>query len=328
MNVCRSQFRRLIELDRQIRAREYPNCSSFAAQWEVSAKTIQRDIEFLRDHDAPLEYDPVRNGYCYKDRSWMLPMLDLSEIELLQILMAERMARLFQGTPIARGLDGLFEKLRSALSEKVSVDPAFFREQFSFHGMPARGVDEAVWVALFRALRGDRVVSLAYRPPDQARASARTVEPLHLACIGEEWYLVARDRQDRELRNFAVSRIRSVDVRDEVFDSAPFDPEAYFANRFGRFVGKPNEIHDVRVRFSKDAAPWVLERRWHPQQKVQKHKDGRVTISFPAPSLYEVKRWVLSWGEEAEVLEPEVLRREVAEVLQKALGRYADDMVR
>ena len=90
-----------------------------------------------------------------------------------------------------------------------------------------------------------------------------------------------------------------------------FDPEEYFSNRFGRYVGKPGVVHNVAIRFTKSAVPWMLERRWHPKQKVKKHRDGGITLSFPAPALYEVKRWVLSWGAEAEVLRPKELRDEV-----------------
>ena len=65
--------------------------------------------------------------------------------------------------------------------------------------------------------------------------------------------------------------------------------------------------HNVAVRFAKSAAPWILERQWHPKQKVKHHRDGSITLSFPAPALYEVKRWVLSWGAEAEVVGPKEL---------------------
>ncbi len=53
-----------------------------------------------------------------------------------------------------------------------------------------------------------------------------------------------------------------------------------------------------------------LERQWHSKQKISKHRDGSLTLSFPSPSLYEAKRWVLQWGKNARVIEPEDLRRQ------------------
>ena len=62
------------ELDRKIRDGGYPNCLTFAEVWGVSQKTVQRDIDFLRDQcGAPLAYDRDRKGFYYEDKSWWLP---------------------------------------------------------------------------------------------------------------------------------------------------------------------------------------------------------------------------------------------------------------
>lgn len=77
-------------------------------------------------------------------------------------------------------------------------------------------------------------------------------------------------------------------------------------------MGEPGAVHDVAIRFTAHAAPGVLERRWHPHQSVERRKDGSIVLSFPAPSLYEVQRWALQWGGDAEVLRPRALRAAVA----------------
>jgi predicted DNA-binding transcriptional regulator YafY len=323
MNLYRSQFRRLMELDQRIRAGDYPNCFTFADAWEVSRKTVQRDIQFLKDGmGAPLAYDYERRGYYYTDMSWSLPGLTVTEGELLQLLLAERMAAQYQGTPIAKTIESLFEKIREALPDRLTVNPAYVSAQFSFHGQPKRPISEDVWLPIFQALRGSRVLRIWYKAVDWRRAHTRDLEPVHLACIAEEWYLIAYDRGVKELRNFAVSRIQSVESGDEVFEGHEFDPEAYFANRFGRFVGKAGEAHRIAVLFGKDVAAWVAERVWHPEQRIRRHRDGTLTLSFPAPSLYEVKRWVLQWGAEAEVLEPEELRDAVRKDVEGLRSRY------
>jgi predicted DNA-binding transcriptional regulator YafY len=332
-NLTRTRMWRLMQLDRRIRSGDYPNCSSFARELAeltgmkqpYDRKTIQRDIDFLRDQmRAPVEYDQTRKGYFYRDRTWSFPMLDLTEGELLQLLLAEQMARQFEGTPLAETLDGLFDKIRFNLSESVPVDPVIARQQFSFHGHPVRPIKRVVWESIFRAMRGDRVIAICYRGIGDNKASSRDVEPLHLACVDGEWYLVAHCRSRNDLRHFAVSRIESVKVRNEIFDPCEFDPDEYFSNRFGRFIGPPDEEQWVTMKFAASAAPWILEREWHPKQKIKKHKDGSLTLSFPAPSLFEAKRWVLQWGAEAEVTEPEKLHEE----LKKEVGAMVEALHR
>ncbi len=319
VNLYRSQFRRLAELDRAIRTGRHPNCSSFAKEYEVSRRTIARDIEFLKEKGAPLAYDGAANGYRYTDRSWQMPMLDLTEGELLQLLVAERMAAQYRGTPLAKTLASLFDKLAAALPDHVSVDPVFVGEVFSFHGQPAREMSEAVWKRLAGALRDCEVLRIRYaNPASDTEAGYRDVEPVHLACIVGEWYLVAHCRKRDALRHFAVSRIVSAKATGEHFKPRDFDPAEYFSNRFGRFVGRPGKVHNVAIRFSKSAAPWILERQWHPKQKIKRHRDGSLTLSFPAPALYEVKRWVLSWGAEADVVRPKELRQQLGRELARA----------
>jgi predicted DNA-binding transcriptional regulator YafY len=321
--VYRSKYWRLTELDRRIRAGDYPNASAFAREWEVSRKTIQRDIDFLRyGLGAPLEFDPQRNGFRYTDTSWSMPEIQLTEGELLQLLLAERMAKQYKGTPLAKTLESVFEKILAKLPDKVSVNPAYVRAQFSFYGLPARPISEEVWLPLFRALRANRVVRMVYKAVEQKEPRSRAIEPVHLACIADEWYLVAYDLTVQDFRTFAVSRIQAVELTDEAFEAREFDPETYFANRFGRFVGKPGQTYRIVIRFNPDAAVWIPERVWHPEQEIQQHPDGSLTLTFPAPALYEVKRWVLQWSAEAEVLEPAELREDVRKEAETMGRKY------
>ena len=114
------QHRRLVFIDQQISAGSYPNCSRLSEGWEVSAKTIQRDIDYLRDElGAPIEYSPMQRGYYYKEQSWRLPAIQLSEGDLFFISVAENVLEQYENTPIRATLRGVFDKIRQALPEKV-----------------------------------------------------------------------------------------------------------------------------------------------------------------------------------------------------------------
>src|ERR1039458_9186841 len=90
MERTKTQFSRLLELDQRIRRRGYPNCLTFAEEWEVSQKTVQRDIDYLRDMlVAPIEYDRDRKGFYYINQNWFLPSLSMSEGDLLAVLRSE-----------------------------------------------------------------------------------------------------------------------------------------------------------------------------------------------------------------------------------------------
>jgi proteasome accessory factor B len=74
----------------------------------------------------------------------------------------------------------------------------------------------------------------------------------------------------------------------------------------------------VRIMFTPRSAPYIAERTWHEHQTIEEKADGSLVLIFPATSIMEVKRWVLSWGADAKVLGPDELVAEVKEELKKA----------
>lgn len=67
----------------------------------------------------------------------------------------------------------------------------------------------------------------------------------------------------------------------------------------------------VKVWFSPRVVPYILERTWHPSQKIAYNGDQSLVLSLTVNHMLELKRWVLSWGKEAPVLEPEKLAAEI-----------------
>jgi predicted DNA-binding transcriptional regulator YafY len=145
---------------------------------------------------------------------------------------------------------------------------------------------------------------------------------VHLASLAGEWTLVARIRGREELLLFALSRMQKVTVTKAPSPQIEFDPASFFENRFGRFIGERGDVHEISVLFSAGAAAGVLERKWHPKQTVEKRKDGSVILGFPAPSLYEIQRWVLQWGGDVKVLEPPELKASISAEANRLRSLY------
>ena len=92
--------------------------------------------------------------------------------------------------------------------------------------------------------------------------------------------------------------------------SADFDFEKFTATAFNMIWG---ETQEVKIRFSPEQARYVQERTWHPSQKIVKDpKDGSIILTRQVADLGEVKRWLIGFGAEAEVLEPTELCEEIS----------------
>ena len=92
------------------------------------------------------------------------------------------------------------------------------------------------------------------------------------------------------------------------------------ADAFG--VQKGEKPVAVSVRFAPRQARWIRERRWHKTARVQEQLDGGLVLHLKVAETSEIRRWVLQFGSEAEVLTPQSLRDVVAKELAAALGAY------
>src|SRR5689334_2543797 len=121
--ATRPPLERIAALDRAIRAGRYPNASTLARELEVCPRTVQRDIDFLRDRlGAPLAFDARPNGYVYRDPTYRLPHLTLTEGELVALFLAERVLQQYRGAPYGPDLARAFRKVTAGLGEHVTVD--------------------------------------------------------------------------------------------------------------------------------------------------------------------------------------------------------------
>ena len=113
MSKFKPQHRRLLFIDRKIKSKSYPNCTSLAREWECSTKTIQRDLEYIQDElDAPIKYDAIRHGFYYTEPNFSLPAVNISESDLFAVFIAEQALSQFRNTPVYGKLRSVFAKIQ------------------------------------------------------------------------------------------------------------------------------------------------------------------------------------------------------------------------
>jgi predicted DNA-binding transcriptional regulator YafY len=321
--LSRPPMERMLAIHGELKRGAFTNCTKLAAQLEVSTKTVMRDIGFMRDRlGLPIDYDRQLHAFRYSYPVENFPTVQMSGGEMLALVVAQKALEQYRGTPYHAQLTAAFDKLAAGVRDKVSFSPTQSAEQISFHRTGLAQSDLHTFEVLSRAVAESREVTFAYRKPRDTAAESRHVQPYHLANRDDQWHLLAFDVQRGALRQFALSRIVEVEVRQKKFERpADFSAERYFEKSFGAFPGTGD--YAIVIRFVGEAARRVAERNWHESQEIVELSDGGIELHLRLGSLEEVAGWVLGWGPAAEVLRPASLRALLADSVQKIAAIYA-----
>jgi predicted DNA-binding transcriptional regulator YafY len=321
----RPLWRRLQEIHHALKEGRHPNASSLAAELSVSTKTVQRDLDYLRDElAAPIEYDRGENGYRYTRPDYVLPFLPVDGKDLFAIGVAAQVLALLGAAPLARVLKACYGRLATLMPPAVRLHPDTVMEKLALRANAFRPVREETWQAVVDCLQ--RGVSLAarYRHPGEPAGERRVLKPYALILSGRDWILLAPEASGGPVKSFYLARLEAAAPTQERYAiPKDFDPETFYRDTFGIFVGGGNPFR-FRVRFSKAASDDVREVIFHPKQRLEEGPSGSLVLELPARSIREARRFVLGYGKDALAVGPAQLvddvGREVSE-MARAYGR-------
>jgi proteasome accessory factor B len=288
----------------------------------MSRRTVYRDLKALEGEiGIPLWSEGGRWGIV--EGAAFLPPLRLTMDEAVAFFLAARLTTQFADR-YDPDTGAAFQKLAEILPPVVAR-----HLERTIDVLASRPPDERLTHhlrLLARAWSERRVVELTYdvatsspgRPPRRARVRPYLLEA---AATTRALYLIGFDESRGAVRTFRLGRILDLSLTRDTFE-AP-DP-AIVQESLGRAWGVITDQEEVEVvlRFDRDVAGRVTETTWHPTERVERQADGSVVWRCRVPGTLEIKRWILSWGADVEVLAPPQLREEVAETLRSAAARY------
>lgn len=204
---------RLYALVEELRARAPRRVSAreLAARYEVSSRTIERDIGALQQAGVPIYADVGRGGGYTLDPERTLPPLNFTPAEAVAV--AITLARA-DGSPYARSARTALHKIVSAMSANDGASARELAERVRFLTPHGAGAPSSVPSVLEEAVSARRVVRLGY-VNGAGEESERDVEPVAFTCASLRWYLIGWCRLRGEARIFRIDRIRRAALLEE-----------------------------------------------------------------------------------------------------------------
>lgn len=277
---------------------------------DTAKRMFERDKDILRDIGIPIEVVATdvwdaEQGYTIPKDEYYLPEITFTAEEISALFVAARTGG--QDTSAEEAVRKLLYGAEGAILAGSTGVPL----------SPDGGPTDARLTAAAEAIAERRRVRFAYRTA-RGEGSERHVDPYGLVFRGGHWYLVGMDHDRGELRAFRVSRLAS-DLADEGDGGSP--PDGFrAADHVQPGPWPPGEPYDpARVALSPDVA-WVAAQSVVGIETLATRDDGWVEVALPAGEPAWIASWVLSYGPDAEVLEPPALRDEVLRRLEAMIA--------
>lgn len=318
----RPPYARMIKIHEMIAAGKFPNCTTLADVFEVSYKTVQRDIDFMRDQMMlPIDYDSVQHGFHYTKPVSSFPSVNITQGELVALLVAQKALEQYRGTAFEKPLRAAFEKLTSGLQDEVSFSLDELGRTFSFRPMGAARQELEIFNLLADCVLSNMTVEFDYHALKKNRTDRRRVDPYHLGCINNQWYLIGNDHVRGNIRTFALTRLsRPKSLKKTFRRPADFSLGSMMKDSFMAFEsGKPKK---VRIRLDDFAARLASERSWHKTQKLKALPGGGAEMTLEVGIAPDLENWILGWGSHAVVEEPKELRESIASIARAMALQY------
>ncbi|MCL4560034.1 MAG: WYL domain-containing protein [Chloroflexi bacterium] len=301
-----------------------------AAHFGVSERMITKDLDIIKNGlKLRLRHSP--EGYYFDDVP-RLPALQYSFSEALALLLAVQAARQMPGiassdlaAAVAR-LGSLFPpELAPLLMRSLSSPPASVRGRAAPSSDSEWGAHRQEMLALVnRALIEQRKLRIVYETRSRGgEIGERIIHPYAVLPYVRSWQLVAFCERRQEVLIFKVDRIHQADLLEERYRlPEDFVLDEYMGSAWGMMRGNAGEVVDVVLRFTEDAGHRVAEEYWHKSQQFEEQPDGCMVLRLQIAPTPEFVHWVLYYGSQVEVLEPEGVRRAVSAELSKMTSIY------
>ena len=286
---------------------------------EVTARTVYRDLDALAQSGLPVHFESETKRYRFLSQVFLQPLTFTVKEATALVQCVQGMCK--DDLPIRPDLRQALEKILSSLplDSQKQVDAGRQAVDIRLASHPV-SIGRALFHLVEKAVRERRRIELRYYTKSRDSWTERILDPYVIAFRGRAWYVVGFCHLRGGVKLFRLDRMDEVKLLLPTFELPKnFSPEAFFAGSW--LIEQGDRIH-VKLKFAPEAARWVKDEHFHDSQQMEELADGSILFEVNVQGTREITRWILSYGGNVEVLEPEPLRAAVAEAGKRMAEMY------
>ncbi|MDD3586440.1 MAG: WYL domain-containing protein [Thermoguttaceae bacterium] len=311
-------FSRQWQITQLLACGQETTCQELADEFEVSARTIQRDLKFLVSVGVPLrEMSVSPQG----KKAWMMEdtgKIDFSYDEVSALYLLKPHLKPLGGTSIGKAAARALKKIEKRLGPGWIPHLESLLEIFNVKKGESQKQESTGKVSVLETLINgcqDRCeVRITYRSNISKTQETYSIQPYQLACSGGTFYVRGYSCKRQADCEWKLDRMIAAELTRKKFErreNFEFEP---FAD--GHTKTK------IVVRFAPSVARYVHERHWHESEQLTENADGSLLVKYVLPETVRIKSYILSFGPFAEIIEPALLRQELKEEIESMRKLY------
>ena len=303
----------------QLQSRRLVRAQDIADKYGISLRTVYRDIRALEESGVPIAAE-AGVGYSLAE-GYALPPVQFTQAEAAALFTAEKLLEKMGDASVNKELQSAMNKIRSVLrnTEKDFLETL---EQ-SMHVHTWRPQQDKSYPNHFistiqQSLVQQRLISLEYFSLHSNEINERQVEPIGLCYLTGSWHLIAWCRLRKDIRDFRVDRIRSLQLLDELYEKR----KRQSLDDYLKGTVSPKDLQKVVIRFDNNILRFLHEQKYYFGLVEEKQLSKQMEMTFFYPSLDSFARWLIMWEDKTQVIAPSGLKKLMKQLSKTVYEHY------
>jgi len=295
----------------QLQSKRVVKAQEIADRFQISLRTVYRDIKTLDDAGIPLAGE-AGVGYSIME-GYRLPPVMFTKEEATAFLTAEKLVEKLTDASTQRDYSTAMFKIKAVLRlterdylEDMEQHIAVIENQY----VPRRTNDTTYLQKVLQCISEKMVLNIDYFANHDQQKTNRDVEPVGIYYLGEHWYLVGYCRLRKDYRTFKFGNINNLTITDKYFDQ-----QHPSLNSFLSKVSNQMELHTVILSVDKNIIQYFGDQKFYNGFISQRDVGDKVEMTFLSASLNGFARWYMLFGDNADIISPQELKVIVSGIL-------------
>ncbi len=303
----------------QLQSKKIVKAQEIADRFEISLRTVYRDVRSLEETGVPI-IGEAGVGYSLVE-GYKLPPIMFTKEEAIAFLTAEKLVEKFTDPNTKNSYKSALYKIKAVLknSEKSNLDTlAAHIEILPNSNLPGPKPNNVI-EPILKSIVEKCQIKINYFTNHSQQNTERVVEPVGIFHSGSNWYLVAYCLLRNDYRNFKINRINEMEILSQKFQMAHPSLKSFLEK-----TSQERELQKVVLRVERHILRFLGDEKYYQGFVSQKIiSDKIIELTFLTASLTGLARWMMYFGEFAEIIEPNQLKTIFLENISRLTEKYS-----